>query len=220
MDEEAKALFARFGPSLLGDRQACLAYAAALHFAESISRHTHKREIEVWIHEPMLTRTDMEALKKLNIKIANPYTQEGYALVDEDTFVFGIELNLAARVETITLECARPALILWSANEERWQSKYAGTYEILSREYNYVGWNFKAFQFHYCPDPNPPRIDRRSYIFVDTPRPPLMGSLLYVLKPQFCRAPVLVGDRKREPDDSKEVTQEPPTHKITPSSGT
>ena len=89
VDEKKEALFARYGDITMGKTIPCQSYAAALYLAQLISVLTHGREIpgkfailnfplrsfcavvsnsnKVWIQEPLLSRTDIEALKKLGM---------------------------------------------------------------------------------------------------------------------------------------------------------
>ena len=131
----------RYGNDLIGNGRSCLQYAAALDFAQLISGLTHGRPIDVWVQDPFLTRTDIQALELYGVRVANPYMQEGYTLVDRNTFVIGIFVNREAHLEAMCLEGGRPALIIWTDvknAETRKVPERAAALDILAREYDTV----------------------------------------------------------------------------------
>ncbi|KAH9885019.1 hypothetical protein F4778DRAFT_761666 [Xylariomycetidae sp. FL2044] len=91
-----------------------LQHAAALWFADLISRQTHRQKIPVYTQDPMLTRRDMEIFRAAGITPVNPYTMEGYVLVDHNTFVLSVSIDRSARLPQMVLEHSRPAVIIWS----------------------------------------------------------------------------------------------------------
>ena len=194
---EDEFLRTRYLEQTMGDERSCLQYAAALDFAALISKLTHGREIEVWVQDPFLKRVDIVALQKLGVRIANPFTYEGYTLVNEGTFVIAICVDIDAHVKAMTLESGRPAMILWTddAAVNRGMAETSGmcnfraessdatadTLEILYHEYNSIGPDLSALTGY-------PGIYGQDDMD-DTLKAPLSQSSLYILKPEFRRAP-------------------------------
>lgn len=181
-------------PNTLGDWRSCSQYAAALDLAKGISILTHRKDIEVYAQDPYMTLKDINVLTRAGIKVVNPFLQEGYTLVDENTFVLSVYLNYTANIEAMTLECTRPAMIMWTDMKSQFLVEHSARTAALStldREYDRVeGINaLKIPDTQYKVDSSFVTSDWLDYAFVTPDHPVLAETSLYIPKPEFYRAP-------------------------------
>ena len=207
----------RYGDDIMANERSCLQFAAARDLARLISTLTHGREIDIWVQEPYLTRTDIQVLEWFGVRTANPFTQEGYTLINRDTFVMGIFVNFDGQLEAMTLECGRPGLIMWTDNTNQKAREHparAAALEILAKEYDAVGpikaltvWESKTkpptesdgsstiSSSSHISSSAPSTSDgsgatTESFAMVRPDDPPLARATLYVPKAQFIRPPI------------------------------
>ncbi|EMR71966.1 hypothetical protein UCREL1_982 [Eutypa lata UCREL1] len=167
---------------------------AALDLAKGISILTHRKDIEVYAQDPYMTLKDINVLTRAGIKVVNPFLQEGYTLVDENTFVLSVYLNYTANIEAMTLECTRPAMIMWTDMKSQFLVEHSARTAALStldREYDRVeGINaLKIPDTQYKVDSSFVTSDWLDYAFVTPDHPVLAETSLYIPKPEFYRAP-------------------------------
>ncbi len=192
--------------------RSCMQYPAALDLASLISKLTHSRKIHVYAQEPFLTLKDINTLTRASVRVVNPFTHEGYTLIDQDTFVFAINLNYGGHIEAMSLECARPALILWSDLDNKEALEHparAAALDTLGREYNRLEKAEHALsppEKHYKGDSDIDTADWDDYVFLYPDPPALSPSSLYLPKAKFFRAPRM--DREPREDSSDQSYSE------------
>ncbi|KAJ2989718.1 hypothetical protein NUW58_g3325 [Xylaria curta] len=111
-------------------------YATALQLAKLFKEFNGGKEVQVFAQDPTLTLMEINAFPKIGINVVNPHLHQGFALVDQNTFVFSICIDFKAKMEHIIMATSQPAAMIF--NPDFRPLGLSKPMQMLKEEYTHV----------------------------------------------------------------------------------